>query len=146
MKTFILNHSITRDLDYRSKSDSRIIDPIRNQQIQLDNAPPTSNLNPSNVSTGYYKDYHHLNAGAITYYINEDLNKPYYNPNFVLNNTTSFRVFKEPMGSCVNSFTYTPKRNTCLPNYMNDELIHREDVMARQLQTTNRSKYFYTQS
>lgn len=125
--------------------DPRLLDPTRNQYLHLDRPPYTGdtllknvyNKDLDNVGSRTYKTYKDINFGQYQYYIDENLQKPYFEPLFTLRSEVQGQVFKDPMDSFRPQYAKTPITNDhrYASDYQEtrDVLSHREDIMSTQM-------------
>jgi len=144
-----------------ASGDPRLVSvPHNGQRITLDRPPFDSSIKLTEIPhdkqlDGYgqgYKTYSDVNAGYITYYVDESIAEPFFSPNFVTPARVTATLMQDPMGAmkpyydrqpltCNNSLD-TKKDNYryCL-SWMQDSMEHRQDLMSKQQSLYDRTKY-----
>ena len=133
--------------------DPRLIYTLRgNDTQQLDRAPYTGNVQLKNIYddflTNYgmgYKNYKTVNGGQIMYYLDEDLDMPYFLPVSTVRSDVNTEVFQTPMGGLWPRYPKCPltkdSRYISPQQFTRDTVTHREDLMSLQAARFNREKY-----
>lgn len=142
---------------YLSK-DPRLVDSIRAIRMPLDRPPYNGEVQLNNIYdskyTKYgkdYSDYNSIRGGQIMYYYDKSIQNPFYEPNFTIPAKVDAYLYKDPMDNYKPYYThntvndYNPMLNSgaksgCLTD-ISDSLYHREDIMSKQMDLTNRTKY-----
>lgn len=99
---------------------------------------------PTSVRPQTYPDYESIHGGQVYYYQDDYLMQPYASPNFQLRAYVNPKIFQDPMGSLKPEYTRHPLNETgYISDYRfdQDELFHREDMMALQMRRQNQSNW-----
>lgn len=154
-RTQLLNHNgLTEVPDYRIdregnfvSSNPKTMEPVRGIRMALDR-PSTSGFVPlsdiyTNPNLDEYSPFN-VNNGQITYYVDDELKHPFYDPVFHMSRKTSRRAYTDPMGSekpeyILEHSTRQVDRFSNL-SFINDSSFHRENLMAAQQAKYNQSK------
>ncbi len=113
-----------------------------------------------------YKDYGNIHAGQIMYYYDKSIQQPFFEPVFTINSNVNSYLYKDPMDNykpyytheTTNKFnpmidsdpknlcryTSDTKKDTSLTtglSFIYDTNYHREDIISKQMDLTNRTKY-----
>lgn len=148
--TFAPDFVATRSGTYTSQ-DPRLVDSIRGIRMELD-APvfdgtllARDRYNDTNVGTQTYSSYQDITGGQVSYSLDTYMTQPFSSPNFQLRSKVNPSIFRDPMGALKPMYTRVPIVST--PGYVSgyrhdqDELSHREDMMALQLQKRHQSDW-----
>jgi len=132
--------------------DGRTIDVIRNIPLVLDKKAESGSVHMDDVAYfdnrnygSNYKSYKDIKNGQITYYTDSSVNQPFVNPVYILSSTVDKVIRKDPMDSIKPEYIKNPISSTL--NYVSkdqatrDALSHREDIMSRQQNLYNRTKW-----
>lgn len=130
--------------------DPRLIDVMRGIRTDL-NVPAFDgtifsydrNL-PTSIRPQTYANYKDIHGGQVYYYEDEYLTQPYFSPNFQLRAYVEPKVFQDPMGSLKPQYVRHPLAETGYVSdyrFDQDELFHREDMMALQMRRQNQSNW-----
>lgn len=143
-------------------NDPRLISVAHNgQYLLLDRPPINGAVNMSDLYTPkfdyharYYADYSDVDSGQIMYYIDGDIKDPLFTPLYVNPSNVTGYVYKDPMDSYKPYYYREPankvnvyKTNSNSPDKYNeltwirDSQESREDLMSKQMDLTNRTKY-----
>jgi hypothetical protein len=135
---------------YTKKNDGRLSS-ARSTSMTLD-MPPYEGDVPLNkvyseklndIKTGFYKNYEDIKSGQIIYYDDNELSKPFYNPNFILESDVNYIMYKDPMGSIkpVYEKNITSSCQIKGPKWLTYSTHHREDLMSKQMNVMNQTRY-----
>lgn len=131
------------------------------QRLTLDNPPIDGKIYLEELSTNksldnygkYYSTYSDINAGNITYYINNSMKDPLFKPIFSIPARLTGTLYKDPMGSFRiqydrESLNYDPINSD--NNYYNgglswlqDSQEYREDLISKQMNKRNEQQFEY---
>jgi hypothetical protein len=145
---------IKRDNQYTAP-DPRLYDPLRNSGMWLDRPPINGHVNMDDVYNESleeygkkYSSYSDINTGQIMYYNDELIEDPYFHPVFERGATVTAKLYRDPMGGIQPIYDWKPSPiNTCVPftqkplSFIEDSQFYRQDIMATQMRSTNRSRY-----
>ena len=136
-------------------SDPRLFHAGSGEYLSINKPPYESHTTPKEVYTkkitNYGKNYDNyacINAGQIQYYIDNELENPLFNPNFIIRSTVDSEIFKTPMDSYWYQFKRQPittdRRE--ISDYQNDrdEMSFREDIMSSYSNNMNKNNYGMT--
>jgi len=139
-----------------TSTDPRLIESIRGTTLILNEPPRDTGISmsdvykPNNVKQ-HYDSYNDIEFGQIRYYVNNDISHPYFNPNFSDDVETVGYLQRDPMGGINTVYKREVKyRNPCENNsgkfkhclsFMEDSNAQREDIMAKQMYTMNKSRW-----
>ena len=127
--------------------DPRLIDPVRGIRMTLNapvfdgTLPAADRYDSSDIGTQTYRQYEDIHGGQVFYYLDGYMTQPYASPNFQLRVKVEPDVFQDPMGALKPEYVRTPIADAAyISGYRNDqdELSHREDMMALQMRPQNR--------
>jgi hypothetical protein len=140
--------------------DPRLISAARgNQVLMLDRQPIDGRIPLDRISTDKsldnygksYKTYSDINAGHITYYVDNSIKDPFFEPIYTIPAHITGKLYKDPMDSFkpqyerhflrkdpVNSANCS--YNGCL-SWMEDSQEHREDIMSKQMRKHNEQRW-----
>lgn len=147
---------------YTSYHDARLVNSVRGgNPLVFDKPPrdsgvPLSKLgNPPKYTPYKYNNtsYESVNSGDVTYYVNKDLEDPYFEPNFTRSQVMTPVLYKDPMDS--NKPIYERRglnSSRCIrsPNgheyfgklsWIEDTTEHRENILASQMTKMNQSRF-----
>jgi hypothetical protein len=153
-------------IGYLACQDPTVIDVPRGITIPLD-APPLDSSIPlediytdprmQNYGKTFYNSYTDIKAGQILYSVNKAPGDPFYAPNFTKPNSKDNVgvVYTDPMGAQKPEYTYCPRGDACCVacpekpcappstnlSWIADSTAHREDLLARQMRTMNRTSF-----
>jgi len=132
--------------------DGRTIDVIRNIPLVLDKPAESGSVRMDDVAYfdnrnygSKYNSYKDIKNGQITYYTDSSTDQPFINPVYILSSTVDKVIRKDPMDSVKPEYIKNPISSTL--NYVSkdqntrDALFHREDIMSRQQNLYNRTKW-----
>jgi hypothetical protein len=143
-------------------SDPRLYNAAGPSWLQLDRPPLDSSVKLStlhddktlNCYGQNYKSYADVNAGQVLYYISKDREDAFYEPLFSKKATSVGIMYKDPMGSMKPHYNRIPEGNynpisdnPCDVkgefglSWMKDSQFHREDLLARQMQKINQTRF-----
>jgi hypothetical protein len=138
--------------------DPKLKEPVRNLTNLLDKPPINSKIPLNKIATdkylvGYgknYKNYNDIKEGQILYHVDEKLNKPYHDPNFVRSIDFEKVLYKDPMDSIKPQYnrkqtiSNIPKKK-CLfdSTWIQDSNEHREDLISKQMSKMNSQRYIH---
>lgn len=141
--------------------DPRLISVPHTQVLTLDRPPIESTpIFSKNIATDIklnnygqnYKGYNDINAGQVLYYVNHQLEDPFYNPVFTIPSVVDSILYKDPMDSIKPQYYRTPVYTNNLLNtkgkeyygglsFLEDSMYQREDIMGLQLLNRNQQRY-----
>lgn len=140
-------------IGFTYKPDARTKDPYRGLQTILDqpskvgfdgSVSDTFDIKNSKYG-GIYKNYPAIQNGQITYYIDESISQPFFNPVYSLTSYVDKTIFVDPMGSHKMYYNKIPVtssfNNMKVDQATKDEIFHREDITSRQQSLWNRSNW-----
>lgn len=152
-------NSLGKCVDKYVAPDPRLIDPIRGSYLYLDRPPYNGEVPLDQVYdkkyTNYgknYKDYNSVKSGQIMYYYDKSIEQPFFEPIFTIKSNVNGNLYKDPMDNYKPYYThdtvdtYNPmidssaKDGFCLSD-ISDSNYHREDIISKQMDLTNRTKY-----
>ena len=154
-RTQLLNHNgLTEVPDYSINSEGafvslnpKTLEPVRGIRMPLDR-PSTSGFVPlSDIYTSpnlnSYTTFN-VNNGQISYYINDELKHPFYNPVFSVSKKTRRRAYTDPMSSEKPEYalihSHQQVQNFSGLSFLNDSSFHRENLMAAQQAKFNQTR------
>ena len=149
----IKNHKKHTQINTVTALDPRLMYPIRGPGYQqLDRIPYTGNVLLKDIYDSKYanygknyKNYKDIHSGQIMYYLDEDIDQPYFLPNYTIRSQVNAEVFKTPMGGTWPRYPKTPltkNSNYISPQqFTRDTVANREDLMSLQMARFNREKY-----
>ena len=127
--------------------------------LLLDRPPTTYNMNPEKVNTDKslidygknYKSYADIDAGQITYYIDNSTKDAFYSPVVTTSARTIGSLYKDPMGALKPHYERQPlievnhletkRKSRGGLTWMKDTDAHREDLMSRQMTKINQQRW-----
>lgn len=143
--------------------DPRMKDVVRrvgdnSQILGLDKPPlnsgvPVKSIYKNEKLVGYgkeYLDYGDIKEGQILYYVDGELNKPYFEPTFTHSQNFKKVLYKDPMGSVKPQYNRHPVAckkygDDCeyifKSSWIEDTNEHREDIISRQMAKYNSQRY-----
>lgn len=130
--------------------DPRLIDPIRGSRLTLNTPafdgtlPAADRYDSTEVGVQTYRDYEDIRGGQVYYYVDSHFTQPYNSPNFQLRVKVEPDVFQDPMGGLNPQYHRTPISGAgYISGYRfdQDELSHREDIMAHQMSKRNQQDW-----
>lgn len=136
-------------------NDPRLYSSVHAEWLQLNRPPLMSNtdigtLNYNKKLDSYgknYKSYSDVNAGQVVYYISKDIEDVLYNPLFSEPAHSIGTLYKDPMGAMKPHYDRIPldpldplDQEYCL-SWMKDSQHHREDILSKQMQKINQTRY-----
>jgi hypothetical protein len=145
-----------------ASTDPRLISSFHNGQILTLDTPPINGgqiklediyTDPTLKNYGRkYESYSDIKAGDITYYVDRSIEDAFYQPVYENNAFDKGYILKDPMGAFKPQYNRKPViRNNVLDtkrsnyqyglSWLDDSNESREDLMARQQGTHNKSKY-----
>ena len=113
-------------------------------RVGWDGTPSETCTIPNQHYGGFYKNYPHIGAGQITYYVDPSTAQPFINPVYALSSVVEKVEFVDPMGGHKMYYRKTPATlptTNGLDQETIDSVYHREDLMSRQQDLSNRSKW-----
>lgn len=134
-------------------ADGRLVDSTRNYNMQLGEIPSqvVYDMFNDNVScnTGLkdygrnYTDYASINAGNITYYIDNDLSDPFFSPVYGMKSKSVGMAYRDPMDKVAPTYNkeYSTEEIECGLSFISDTTKFRDDIMSRQQRVHNSQKY-----
>ena len=142
-------------------TDPRLYNGLHAQWITLDSVPLDCSMKLYDIPydtklNNYgqnYKSYKDINAGQITYYIDDTISQPFFNPNFVSPANIDGVLYKDSMDSIKPQYVYSKIKNdnpittSKRSNYsyklssLEDTTNNREDLMSLQMSKINQQKY-----
>jgi len=142
-------------------NDPRLISAAHSGQIMSLDCPPIDGRIPlDKVATDksldgygkYYTTYSDINAGHITYYINNSISDPYFEPLFTSNARTTGKLYRDPMGAFKPQYEREPLIRKDPINsdknvyegglsWLQDSQEHREDILASQMRKHNEQRW-----
>lgn len=163
------NKSIGKqETDKYISRDPRLVDQIRGYTMTLDRPPYNSEVPLSETySKRYinygknYRDYGDIHSGQIMYYYDKSIQQPFFEPVFTIKSNVNSYLYKDPMDNYKPYYTHettnkfnpmkdSDPKNLCnsldepLTNglsFIYDTNFHREDIISKQMDLTNRTKY-----
>lgn len=144
--------------DIYTSKDPRLVDEIRGYTMTLDRPPYNSEVPLSETYDKKYRnygknydDYSSIHSGQIMYYYDKSIQEPFFEPNFTLKSNVNSYLYKDPMDNYKPYYThnnvnnFNPMKDSypkegCL-SFIYDTTFHREDIMSKQMDLTNRTKY-----
>lgn len=137
--------------------DPRLVDQLRGFTMTLDRPPYNSEVELSDIYKNKYKnygqnysDYGSIKSGQVMYYYDKSIQNPFFNPNFTLKSKVNSYLYKDPMDNYKPYYTHDTvekfnpmngkREHGCL-SFINDTTFHREDILSKQMDLTNRTKY-----
>ena len=143
--------------------DPRLINVPHAQNLVLDKPPLDASIELKNIYTDKnllnykpqrYKTYSDIKTGQISYYIDKEIQDPFFKPVFADPSQTTSLLFKDPMGSIKPEYIKKYQQQCSLvgredsnQNFpyqlssIRDSSNHRQDLMASQQSVNNRQKY-----
>jgi len=140
--------------------DPRLISAARgNQVLMLDRPPIDGRISLDSISTDKrldnygksYRTYSDINAGHITYYVDNSIKDPFFEPIYTIPTHITGKLYKDPMDSFKPQYerqfsTKDPiNSEKCLYNgclsWMEDSQEHREDLMSKQMRKHNEQRW-----
>jgi hypothetical protein len=134
-----------------------LIDAPRGQKLILDRPHYTSKIDMTDIYSPYvaqygkqpYDNYTDINAGFIQYYAPEDLNRPYFEPNFVTPALVDHTIQMDPMGRVLPTYNRNSLQpymwNQCKPDQCDskthDTLEFRQELMEKQMRKMNQQRW-----
>jgi hypothetical protein len=106
----------------------------------------------------YYKTYSDINAGQIMYYVDKELEDPFFKPNYANTGDVKGVLYKDPMGAMKPQYSFKnlkdddPIRSAERDNYdgglswIQDSTNHRQDLMSLQQRKHNEQNWQYRYS
>lgn len=94
--------------------------------------------------TRLYRSVKDIKVGDVTYYPEKrQIEDVFASPNFVNDSKIDASLYFNPMGSKMNEYKRTQKKNNLETQltWIQDTTSHREDMMALQMRKMNRSMY-----
>jgi hypothetical protein len=141
-------------------NDPRLVSGAHDGQIlALDRPPINGKVDLNKIYTDKdlnyygkkYNSYNDVNTGQITYYIDQTLQNPIFEPLFGNPSRVDGYVYKDPMGSMKPQYIRVPVKHIDLLDtksnnsgqltWMRDSLESREDLLSFQMSKNNREKY-----
>jgi hypothetical protein len=132
--------------------DGRIVSNTRNIPLILDKPAAVGNVDMDLVSTfdnsnygAHYRTYSDIQNGQIGYYVDPALSQPFEYPVYTLSSHVDKLIRKDPMDSVKPEYILRPIVST-LYNVSNDQqtrdtLLFREELMSRQQNKNNRTRW-----
>ncbi len=139
-------------LQYSINND-RLMNNIAFQQLYLDRPPFDAKISEEQIydadfsrgRVGMYNDVADIKGGDLKYYVDLNIAPPYIAPTFVLPSTVNYELFTDPMSSVRPQY---PRNMLNATNYnvnpyqtLRDEMMFREDILSRKMQTENQRRY-----
>ena len=142
-------------------NDPRLVSSYHNgQRLTLDRPPIDSSVKLNTINTNKnltkygqdYRNYNDINAGQITYYVDNSIKNPFNLPVFATSADVSRTVYKDPMDSIKphyyrKSITNRNPLNTNNSNYqgclssIQDSNEFREDIISKQMSRNNQHRW-----
>ena len=104
--------------------------------------------NLTKINDSNYQTYSDINYGQITYYIDKNIQEPYFKPNFTNKTCITHEIFEDPMGSIKPQYNRKKIYNNNKKNkyngnlsWLEDSLEHREDLMSLQMRKINQERW-----
>lgn len=139
------------------QNDPRLKDVRRMIMTILDRPPLSECLMPGDAinspdndkyRTGYYPSYEDVNIGQMTYYVDNELNQPFYAPNFTTPTMLRTKLYTDPMDASYPDFRRMERVDQCGSNSvgcltsMNDTNEFREDIISRQMNKQSGQRFY----
>lgn len=144
-------------------NDPRLFHAAHQRWLTLDRAPADSSKKLTEIPRDkvldnygqYYKTYSDINAGHIIYYVDKELEDPFFKPNYANTGEVNGILYKDPMGAMKPQYSFTnlkhddPIRSAERDNYdgglswMQDSTNHRQDLMSLQQRKHNEQNWQY---
>jgi hypothetical protein len=142
-------------------NDPRLISAYHNgQRLTLDRPPIDSSMKLDTINTNKkltrygqdYKNYEDIDAGQITYYVDNSIKNPFNLPVFATSANVLRTVYKDPMDSIKPHYYRTPMTNRdalntnnsnyqgCL-SFIQDSNEFREDIISKQMSRNNQQRW-----
>jgi len=159
---FALDFKPNSSFQYYS-SDPRLISASHGgQSLTLDNPPIDGKIYLDELSTNknldnygkYYSTYSDINAGNITYYIDNSIKDPLFKPIFSIPARLTSTLYEDPMGSIKPQYDRQPlnyydpinsDKNDYKGNlpWLQDTQEYREDIISKQMNKHNEQRFDY---
>lgn len=98
--------------------------------------------NPHVFTNTSYDSYSDITAGDITYYVDTDLNTPFYGINFPNIKHASITPYVDPMGVCKPQYEASQTPDMCVGlSWIRDSNSFRQDIMASNMAQLNQNKF-----
>lgn len=130
------------------------------QRLKLDRPPMDSSKTLASLSYDKsldkygqnYGSYSDINAGQITYYIDNSIKEPLFQPNFTISSDVYGTLYQDPMGAMKPQYDRYPLTSEN-PLFRNKSVYHgclssvadtsefREDLMSRQMRKINQQRW-----
>lgn len=145
-----------------TSKDPRLISAARSgQSMVLDQPPIDGAISLSKISTdksldGYgknYNTYSDINAGHITYYVNNSLREAHFEPLFTSNARTTGKLYRDPMGAFKPQYErelFIKRRDPINSDknsyegelsWIQDTQEHREDILSLNMRKHNEQRW-----
>lgn len=122
--------------------------PPLNGDVRLDQLNTDTSLNNYGQNYGTYAD---ISAGDYTYYVDKEYINPFYEPVITTPAHVTSVLFRDPMGSYKPHYTREthqenqvtdPKLNyNGRLSFIDDSLVHRQDLLSRQMAVPNQQRW-----
>ena len=158
-KPFINKHDSSCPKIQYFSADPRLISASHGgQRLTFDNSPIDDKNHLDEFTLGNYgknyNTYSDINAGNITYYIDNSIEYPLFKPIFSISARSTSTLYKDPMGSVKQQYDrqplnyYDPLNSD--KNYykgglswLQDTQEHREDILSKQMNKINEQRFEY---
>ncbi len=139
-------------LSYSINND-RLLDARRWGQTYLDRPPFDAKISEEQIYSdaysrgrvGFYNDYSDIRGGDLKYYVDANVAPPYITPTFVLPGSVNYELMTDPMGTVrpqyPRNLLNATMRNVSKYQTIRDEMMQREDILSRKMQTENQRRY-----
>lgn len=136
-----------------TSSDPRLVYTIRGPTpLSLDRPPYTGNVLLKDIYEPWldkygkgYTNYKTINGGQVMYYLDKDLQEPYFLPVSSVRSSVRTEVFKTPMGGMWPQYEKTPltqkSRYISPQQFTRDTVSWREDIMSLQSAKMKRQSF-----
>jgi hypothetical protein len=147
-------------------NDPRLYHGAHQRWLTLDRPPADSNKKLYEIPRDktldkygqYYNTYSDINAGHIMYYVDKELEDPFFKPNYANTGDVNGVLYKDPMGAMKPQYSFKnlkdddPIRSAERDNYdgglswMQDSTNYRQDLMSLQQRKHNEQNWQYRYS
>jgi len=131
--------------------DSRTVDAARGLRTMLDQPAKVGAVHMDDVykidNSGYggvYPTYGAMNNGNISYYVDQSVSQPFFDPVYTLSSTVDKSVLMDPMNNPTPQYTKTLDStlySVVNDQYARDQLSFREELMSRQQNLYNKTSW-----
>lgn len=149
-----------------TSNDPRLFNAAHQRWLTLDRAPADSSKKLTEIPTDktldkygqYYKSYSDINAGHVTYYVDKELEDPFFKPNYANTGDVNGVLYKDPMGAMKPQYSFKnlkdddPVNSAIREKYdgelswIQDSTNHRQDLMSLQQRKHNEQNWQYRYS